>query len=111
MNRSSTFLWLLLILIFLVPTTTGRAILDVAGGLFIGLLSLPFILGGIGWISWRILQSRMVKCELCGVTSFSNNNQCPICGSIQKNKSKSEVTISANSAIIDVKAEDAGSDN
>ena len=117
MNKPSPLIWLIIILIFLLPTTAGRFILDVAGGLMFAALLLPILLGGIGWISWRILQARMVKCEVCGISTFKNSNECPICGSSfpsgsndQNASNKANEFIPASAATIDIIAEDANSD-
>ena len=119
MSRPSPLLWLALLLILLVPTAAGRVLIDLAGGLMLILLALPLLISGIGWIGWRIIQSRLVTCEACGASSFINgSSQCPICGSTnlskntsQKNSINSSVSSPpASSATIDVSAEDAGRD-
>lgn len=58
MGRLSPLIWLAALLLLL-PTPVGRALIDVLGGLALVLLALPFILGGLGWIGWKVLQSRM----------------------------------------------------
>lgn len=52
MPRSSSLLWIGLLLLILLPTAAGRVLLDVAGGLLLVLLALPLILGGAGWLGW-----------------------------------------------------------
>ena len=31
----------------------------------LALLALPVILSGLGWIGWKLLQSRMIGCAAC----------------------------------------------
>jgi len=113
MTRPSPLLWLALVLIFLVPTAAGRVLIDLAGGLALLIILFPLLLGGVGWIGWRILKSRMVTCEACGVSLFSGSMECPLCGSkiSSKDGSGNEATdinnsIPASSATIDVIAKD-----
>ena len=61
MNRPPALLWIVLLLLLL-PTAAGRVLLDLAGGLLLIALVLPFVLAGVGWIGWKLLQSRMVTC-------------------------------------------------
>jgi len=99
MNRSSTFLWIALILILLLPTAAGRFFLDLAGGLMLALLALPIVLTGIGWIGWRFLKSRIRQCEFCGASIINNSLQCPICGSMISNKEVSQESSTINNSI------------
>ena len=114
MRKPFSILLLPLILICLLPTAAGRFILDLAGGLAIALLALPLLLTGIGWLGWKYLQSRLIKCEFCGASIISNSDQCPACGSNLSMQEQSKGTTSqvkksipASSAIIDVTAKDA----
>ena len=104
MGRISPLLFFALVLIFLLPTAAGRLILDLAGGLLVIFILTPFILGGAGWIGWKIIQSRIKKCESCG-TSFFNSKECPVCGSStfsdQENNQNKE-NIPASSATVDI---------
>ena len=34
---------------------------------------------GLGWIGWKILHSKMITCEGCGMSSLSNTEICPAC--------------------------------
>ena len=118
MNRPSPLLWFALLLILLLPTAAGRLILDLAGGLMVALLVLPLILAGTGFIGWKILQSRMVRCEVCGVSSFKNSEKCSFCGSElsvkqtnQTSKAEENESIPASSVTIDIKAEEAGNED
>ena len=115
MNRTYFLLWFALISIILLPTAAGRLLLDVAGGLIFILFAIPILLTGVGWVGWRFLQSKMIKCEFCGASIMNNTIQCPICGSsqsIQKQNQESTSTIKnsipASSATIDITARDAG---
>ena len=111
MGRFPPLLWLLLLGLLLLPTAAGRVLLDVAGGLLITLLALPFILGGLGWIGWKVLQSRVRTCEACGLSTMTTGTQCPACGSMlptKKSASAAAVDDSrpASDVTIDIKAED-----
>ncbi len=99
MNRSSTFLWIALILIVLLPTAAGRIFLDLASGLMLVLLALPIFLTGIGWIGWRFLKSRIRQCEFCGANIINNSLQCPICGSMMSNKEVNQESSTINNSI------------
>ncbi|WP_320675625.1 hypothetical protein [Prochlorococcus sp. MIT 1300] len=115
MGKPSSLLWLTLFFLLLLPTAAGRILLDLAGGVMLILLGLPLLLAGFGWIGWRILQSKMVTCQACGVTTFRNSDKCPICGSAVLEVSKppkkaSNQSIPASSVTIDISAEDAGKD-
>ena len=81
MGRFPPLLWLLLLALLLLPTAAGRVLLDLAGGLLITLLALPVVLGGLGWIGWKVLQSRVRTCEACGLSTMTTDAQCPACGS------------------------------
>lgn len=65
-------LWIAVLGLLLLPTAAGRVLLDVAGGLVLVLLALPLILGGVGWLGWKVLQSRMTTCGVCGTVNFSH---------------------------------------
>ena len=72
MMRPSPMVWLAILLLLLLPTAAGRLLLDLAGGLLLLLLVLPFLLTGLGWIGWKILQSRMVTCSACGAVNVGD---------------------------------------
>ena len=114
MNRFNPLLWFVVVLIFLIPTAAGRFLIDLAGGLILTLLALPLLLTGVGWIGWRILQTRLVKCDFCGSSIVKDAILCPVCGSKltlkhQSNESFSQKnnSIPASSATIDITAKDA----
>ena len=113
MPRFPPLLWLFFLLILLLPSAAGRLLLDLAGGLMIFLFALPFALAGLGWVGWKILQSRMKVCQNCGTSTLTDSPTCPACGSLMNqgnglNQSRSESDFSspASSATIDVSAED-----
>jgi len=113
MTRLPPLLWFGLIAIFLLPTAAGRFMIDLAGGLVITLLAIPLLLTGVGWIGWRILQSRLIKCEFCGASLIQNSNSiiCPACGSnlssTKASKPEIDNSVPASSATIDITAKDA----
>ena len=114
MNRPPAVLWIAVVLLLLVPTAAGRLLLDLAGGLLLTLLALPLILSGLGWIGWKVLQSRMQVCPNCGSASFQATPVCAVCGSAFSKVETSSVANSqvevdstpASSVTIDVTAED-----
>ena len=117
MNRPPALLWLLLLLLLL-PTAAGRVLLDLAGGVILALIALPLLLTGVGWIGWKILQSRLVTCPACGATSLGQSPQCGVCGaSLQTTESgggagsQASNSVPASEVTIDVTAQDAGSDS
>ena len=113
MGRLPPLVWLLALLLLL-PTPLGRALIDVIGGVALVLLTLPVILGGVGWIGWKVLQSRMQVCPNCGSASFQATPVCAVCGSAFSKVETSSVANSqvevdstpASSVTIDVTAED-----
>ena len=113
MGRIPPLLWLVLLGLLLLPTPVGRVLLDLAGGLLLTLLALPLLLGGMGWIGWKVLQSRMRTCSACGTSTLSSDNNCPLCGSPlppKQSDSKSaqvvDDSLRASDVTIDIKAED-----
>ena len=113
MGRLSPLVWLVALLLLL-PTPLGRALFDVIGGVALVLLALPVILGGVGWIGWKVLQSRMQVCSNCGSASLQATPVCAVCGSAFSKSETSSVANSqvevdstpASSVTIDVIAED-----
>lgn len=80
MNRPPIALWIAVVLLLLLPTAAGRLLLDLAGGVLLALLALPVILSGLGWIGWKLLQSRMISCTACGATGLKGAAVCAVCG-------------------------------
>ena len=116
MNRPPAVLWIAVVLLLLVPTTAGRLLLDLAGGVLLALLALPLILSGLGWIGWKLLQSRMISCTVCGATGLKGAGVCAVCGTPYANAGDSPTSSAAPSApasdlTIDVVAQDVDSDS
>ena len=106
MNKPSSLIWMVLILLFIFPTPAGKFIIDLAGGLFLFVTLIPLILGGIGWFSWKRIQSRIQSCDACGSKFLNNQMICPICGSNLENNKDILENIPASAATIDIKSED-----
>ena len=113
MGRVSPLIWLLAFLLLL-PTAAGRAVMDVLGGLALIVLALPLLLGGLGWIGWKLIQSRMQVCPACGAATLQRSPTCPVCGTAMPVSNGSgdgagsvdAVSTPASSATIDITAED-----
>ena len=92
MNRPPAIVWLVL-LVLLLPTAAGRILLDVVGGVALVLVAVPFILAGLGWIGWKLLQMQ------------AENTQQSTVGS------RTESSTPASEVTIDVTAQDVESDS
>ena len=106
MNKPSSLIWMVFILLLILPTPAGRFIIDLAGGIFLIIALIPLIIGGVGWFAWKRIQSQLQTCEACGSSFLNNQLICPICG---KNTSKQKDTmenIPASAATIDIKSQD-----
>ena len=107
MNKASTFIWLSIIFIFLLPTSAGRFFIDVAGGVMVIIFLAAILISGVGWLSWRKIKANIKSCRNCGANYFSESKLCPICGSNQTlDRDSSELNIPASSATIDISAEE-----
>ena len=116
MNRPPAVLWIAVVLLLLVPTTAGRLLLDLAGGVLLAFLALPLILSGLGWVGWKFLQSRMISCTACGATGLKGAAVCAVCGTPYFSAGDTPVSAAAPSApasdiTIDVVAQDVNSDS
>ena len=116
MNRPPAVLWIAVVLLLLVPTAAGRLLLDLAGGLLLTLLALPLILSGLGWIGWKLLQSRLITCSSCGATGFKGSPVCGVCGTpyaagVDRPEASSVASTPASDCTIDVIAQDVDSDS
>ena len=116
MNRPPAVLWMAVVLLLLVPTAAGRLLLDLAGGVLVTLLALPLILSGLGWIGWKLLQSRMVNCAACGATGLKGAGVCAVCGTPYPSAADNSTSAAAPSTpasdlTIDVIAQDVDSDS
>ena len=106
MNKPSSFIWMVFILLIIWPTPAGKFIIDLAGGIFLIITLIPLILGGIGWFTWKRIQSKLQTCEACGTTFLNSQIICPICGETINNNTDIQEHIPASAATIDIKSED-----
>ena len=106
MNKPSSFIWMVFILLIIWPTPAGKFIFDLAGGIFLLITIIPLILGGIGWFAWKRIQSKVQTCEACGANFLNSHISCPICGTTIKNTPDILENIPASAATIDIKSED-----
>ena len=105
MNKPSSFIWMVLILLVIFPTPAGKFILDLAGGVFLIITIIPLILGGVGWFAWKKIQSQVQTCEACGSSFLNSQVICPICGKNIQNSKDNLDNIPASAATIDIKSE------
>ena len=106
MNKPSSLIWMVFILLLILPTAAGKFIINLASGVFLIIILTPLILGGVGWIAWKRIQSNLQTCEACGSSFLNSQVICPVCGKdINKTKNNLE-NIPASSATIDVKSEE-----
>ena len=106
MNKPSSLIWMVFILLVIFPTPAGKFILDLAGGIFLFIATIPLILGGIGWFTWKRIQSKVQTCQACGSTFLNSQMICPICGTPVNNTTDILENIPASAATIDIKSED-----
>ena len=106
MNKPSSLIWMVFILLLIVPTPAGKFIIDLAGGIFLTITILPLVLGGIGWLAWKKIQSNLQTCEACGTSFLNNQIMCPICGTNIRDQKDNLENIPASAATIDIKSED-----
>ena len=106
MNKPSSLIWMVFILLIILPIPAGKFFIDLAGGIFLIITIIPLIIGGIGWFAWKIIQSKVQTCEACGSTFLNSQMICPVCGTtIIQNTDKLD-NIPASTATIDIKSED-----
>ena len=106
MNKPSSLIWMVFILLLIVPTPAGKFIIDLAGGIFLIITITPLILGGIGWLAWKRIQSQLQTCEACGSSFINTQTICPICGKEQSDPKNNLENIPASAVTIDIKSED-----
>ena len=106
MNKPSSLIWMVFLLLLIFPTPAGKIIIDLAGGVVIFITLIPLILGGIAWFSWRKIQSKIQTCNACGSSFFTSQVICPICGKKIKDNNDILENIPASSATIDIKSEE-----
>ena len=105
MNKPSSLIWMVFILILILPTPAGKFIFDLAGGIFLIITLIPLILGGVGWLAWKRIQSKLQTCEACGSSFLNSQLTCPVCGKNVSNTKDSLENIPASAATIDIKSE------
>tara|TARA_Y100000766_G_scaffold191309_1_gene164437 strand:+ start:153 stop:488 length:336 start_codon:yes stop_codon:yes gene_type:complete len=105
MNKPSSLIWMVFILLIILPTPAGKFIIDLAGGIFLLITIIPLLLGGVGWFAWKRIQSKLQTCEACGSSFLNSQIVCPICGSPFKNSKDILENIPASAATIDIKSE------
>ena len=105
MNKPSSLIWMVFILLLVLPTPAGKFIVDLAGGIFLIITIIPLILGGVGWFAWKRIQSKVQTCETCGSSFLNSQIICPICGNKIKELKDNLDNIPASAATIDIKSE------
>ena len=105
MNKPSSLIWMVFILLVILPTPAGKFLIDLAGGIFLIITIIPLILGGVGWLAWKRIQSKVQTCEACGSSFINSQIICPICGTNIRDKKDSLENIPASGATIDIKSE------
>ena len=108
MNKPSSLIWMVFILLLIVPTPAGKFIIDLAGGIFLIITIIPLILGGVGWLAWKRIQSNLQTCEACGSSFLNTQITCPICGTSRRDAKDKFENIPASAATIDIKSENIG---
>ena len=105
MNKPSSLVWMVFILLVVLPTPAGKFIIDLAGGIFLIITIIPLLLAGLGWFAWKRIQSKVETCETCGTTFLNSQITCPICGTTIKNSKDLLENMPASTATIDIKSE------
>ena len=106
MNKPSSLIWMVLIFFVILPTPAGKFIIDLAGGIFLIITTISLILGGLGWFTWKRIQSKVQTCESCGSAFLNSQMICPICGRSMINNADILENIPASAATIDIQSED-----
>ncbi len=108
MNRGSTIFYISIALILLLPNTFGRFVFNLAGSLLLLSIIIPLIVASIGWIGWKVIQSKGNKCNSCGTTFFTDSKTCPLCGSqnIKQKSISNNIDLPASNATIDIEAKE-----
>ena len=105
MNKPSSLIWMVFILLLIVPTPAGKLIIDLAGGIFLIITIVPLILGGVGWFAWKKIQATVQTCESCGSRFINSQIICPICGTKIRDEKDNLENIPASAATIDIQSE------
>ena len=106
MNKPSSLIWMVFILLLILPTPAGKFIIDLVGGIFLIITIIPLILGGVGWLAWKRIKSNLQTCEACGTSFLNSQTICPICGANIKDPKDNLENIPASAVTIDIKSED-----
>ena len=104
--KNQTIIWIAITFILLFPSTLGRFVIDMAGGLIIIALIMSICVIGVGWFSWRSLKANITTCTNCGSQYLSNSFNCPTCGSKQQISTEELNNIPASAATIDIEAKE-----
>ena len=104
MFKPSSLIWIVFIVLIILPTPAGKFIFDLAGGIFLIFTIIPLVLVGVGWFSWKKIQSKLQTCAACGASFLDSQIICPICG--ETNRNNNHENIPASAATIDIKSED-----
>ena len=105
MNKPSSLIWMVFILLVILPTPAGKFLIDLAGGIFLIITIVPLMIGGVGWFAWKRIQSKLQTCEACGSSFLNSQIVCPICGTTIREKESILENIPASAATIDIKSE------
>tara|TARA_B100000214_G_C23523800_1_gene426273 strand:+ start:115 stop:441 length:327 start_codon:yes stop_codon:yes gene_type:complete len=105
MNKPSSLIWMVFILLIVMPTPAGKFIIDLAGGIFLIIAIITLSICGIGLFTWKRIQSKMQTCKTCGSSFINSQLICPICGTTMKNTTDFKENIPASAATIDIKSE------
>lgn len=111
--RSSPPLWpwlFLPLVVLLLPGEARRLLLDLLGGITLALLLLPLVGGGLAFLAWRVLRSRLRTCGACGLTSLGGGDVCPACGTPYSSDGSPEALSDASQATINVEAVEVSDD-
>ena len=106
MNKPSSLIWMVFVLLLIFPSPAGKFIIDLAGGIFLIITIIPLILLGVGWFAWKQIQGKVQTCEACGSSFLNNQIICPIFGTKIKDANYNVDNIPASAATIDIKSED-----
>ena len=105
MNKPSSLIWMVVILLIIFPTPAGKLIIDLTGGIFLIIAIIPLLLGGVGWLAWKRIQSNLQTCEACGSSFLNSQIICPICGTNIQKPAGNLDNIPASAVTIDIKSE------
>ena len=106
MNKPSSIIWMVFVLLLIFPTPAGKFIIDLTGGIFLVITIMTLLIGGLGLLAWKRIQSNLQTCEACGSSFLNSQTICPICGTDLKKSKDILENIPASAATIDIKSED-----